>query len=108
MVGDVLCATTDSGDSWKLSGGRALSAGVTKASKKRHVRLAINRNDRASVSANGRRPNTRGERLAQNATAGEANQASANAEARGQVLWPQIQATLIAAAAVSTAPPIRL
>ena len=80
---------------------------MTKVSKKRQVRRAIRRKARASASASGRRPTTRGDRLAQKATAGEANQATANAAASGQVSVPQNQATAIAAAPTTSAPDIR-
>ena len=60
------------GSSWKLSGGRKLSAGVTKVSKKRQVRRDASR--RAMASA-GERVSTSGRlggRLIQRATAGAA------------------------------------
>ena len=37
LVGEVRCATTGFGSSWKLSGGSIRSSGVTKVSKKRQV-----------------------------------------------------------------------
>ena len=43
LVGDVRWATTGSGSSWKLSGGRAWSSGPTKVSKNRQVRRATQR-----------------------------------------------------------------
>ena len=43
FVGEVRWATSGAGSSWKLSGGRALSAGPTKVSKKRQVRRPIRR-----------------------------------------------------------------
>src|SRR5271169_6831810 len=106
FVGDVRCATTGSGISWKLSGGNILSADVTNVSKKRQVRLAMRRRARASVSASGRRAPIRGDRLAQKATAGEANQATANADATGHVPNPINHARAIATAPMTTAPDI--
>ena len=38
LVGEVRCATTGFGSSWKLSGGSAWSSGATNVSKKRQVR----------------------------------------------------------------------
>ena len=108
LVGDVRWAATDSGASWKLSGGSMLSAGVTKVSKKRHVCLAIRRRAQVSASASGRQARIRGDRLAQSATAGDTNQAMANAAATGQVACPQSQATAIAAAPMTNVPAIRL
>src|ERR1019366_7471294 len=107
LVGDVRWAATDSGASWKLSGGSMLSAGVMKASKNRHVLRAIRRKLCASASASGRRPKTRGDRLAQSATVGEANQAAANTAAKGHVCRPQSQATPIATVPMIKAPDIR-
>jgi hypothetical protein len=49
FVGDVRCATTGLGVSWKLSGGKAWSSGVTNVAKYRHVRRAINRSAPASA-----------------------------------------------------------
>ena len=49
LVGEVRCATTPRGSSWKLSGGRWLSSAVTKVSKKRQVRRAISRSSRCCV-----------------------------------------------------------
>jgi len=107
LVGDVRWATTGSGISWKLSGGSMWSAGVTKVSKKRQVRLAMRRRAWASASASGRWAPIRGDRLAQKATAGEANQATANTDATGHVPHPLNHATAIAEAPMTTAPDIR-
>src|ERR1700674_145658 len=52
LVGDVRCATTGAGSSWKLSGGRKCSAATTKVSKNRHVRRAVTRSIR-TVAAHG-------------------------------------------------------
>ena len=43
LVGEVRCATTGLGSSWKLSGGSMWSAAVTKVSKYRQVRRATRR-----------------------------------------------------------------
>src|SRR5512136_2258014 len=104
LVGDVRWAATDSGASWKLSGGSMLSAGVTKASKKRHVLRATRRKLCASASGRRRRPKTRGDRLAERATAGEANQAPANTAANGHVCRPQIHAPASPATPMTNAP----
>ena len=53
FVGDVRCATTGSGVSWKLSAGSAFSDGPAKASKYLQVRRAIARRNRASAGARG-------------------------------------------------------
>ena len=70
LVGEVRCATTGFGSSWKLSGGSMLSAGVTKVSKKRQVRRAIRRRSRVSGSDIARRRATAGRRLDHSASAG--------------------------------------
>src|SRR4029079_9384755 len=88
LVGDVRWAAAGSGASWKLSGGRLLAPNVTKASKKRHVFRATRRKLCASVLASGRRPATRGDKLALSATAGETNQPPANGAAKGHVQCP--------------------
>src|SRR5674476_1652815 len=107
LVGEVRWATTNAGASCKLSGGSMLSVGVTDASKKRQVLRAIRRKICASASTSGRRPKTRGERLAQSATVGEANQTPANTAAKGHVCRPQNQATPMATAPMTKAPDIR-
>jgi len=43
LVGELLCATTGCGSSWKLSGGSQFSVAVTNAVKNRHVRRAMRR-----------------------------------------------------------------
>ncbi len=43
FVGDVRCATTGRGSSWKLSGGSPLSSGPTNVSKNSQVRRAVRR-----------------------------------------------------------------
>lgn len=50
FVGEVRCATTGSGSSWKLSGGRCRSAAVTNVSKKSQVRRPIRRNSPRSCT----------------------------------------------------------
>ena len=45
LVGDVRCATTGAGSSWKLSGGRDGRPTPTKVSKKCHVRRAVSAQD---------------------------------------------------------------
>src|SRR5688572_10412446 len=53
FVGDVRCATSPFGSSWKLSGGKECSSALTKISKKRHVRRAILRNVLRSAAVKG-------------------------------------------------------
>ena len=50
FVGEVRCATTGLGSSWKLSGGRAWSSGPTNVSKNRQVRRAIRRSAATSAA----------------------------------------------------------
>ena len=52
LVGEVRCAITARGSSWKLSGGRWLSSAVTKVSKKRQVRRAISLSSRCCSADN--------------------------------------------------------
>ena len=95
---------TGVGSSWKLSGGNMWSAGVTKVSKKRHVRRAISRKARASPSRHLQMAARRdGDRLAQRAIAGEAIQSAANGSASGHVPCPHAEATTSATAPMRTA-----
>src|SRR3546814_795201 len=77
LVGEVRCATTGFGSSWKLSGGSMLSDGVTNVSKKRQVQRAISRKSRASGSETASRRAAVGDRLAHKASAGAVNHSSA-------------------------------
>src|SRR2546422_11690979 len=72
LVGDVRCATTGLGVSWKLSGGNAWSSGPTNVAKNRHVRRATNRRARASAAERGWVGAVLRGTLIQRATAGEA------------------------------------
>ena len=91
MVGEVRCATTGAGSSWKLSGGSMWSSGVTKVSKKRQVRRAVSRKALRVGRRQRRLPATRGGRLAQRATAGEAATAAANGADSTSVPCPESQ-----------------
>src|SRR5687768_1741851 len=73
FVGEVRCAITGLGSSWKLSGGSQLSSAPTKVSKNLHVRLAINRAKRRSSPVNSLRAGGVW-RLTQLATKGETAQ----------------------------------
>src|SRR3546814_10598693 len=84
LVGDVRCATTGFGSSWKLSGGSALSDGVTNVSKKRHVRRAMRRNSRASESDTEDRLVTVDDRLVHRASAGAISHSSKKGKTSGQ------------------------
>src|SRR5207245_1026678 len=76
FVGEVRCATTGFGSSWKLSGGRACSSGPTNVAKNRHVRRAINRRARASPDDSGVVLAVSRGRLIHRATAGDAAHSS--------------------------------
>ena len=67
------------------------SASVTKVSKKRQVRRAIRRKDRASAEEMSRRPASLLPRLTQRAIAGEKNQASKIGRAMGSAARPAYQ-----------------
>src|SRR5438093_12878840 len=107
FVGDVRCATTGLGGSWKLSGGNAWSAGPTNVAKKRHVRRAIRRRARASAAESGWVGSVLLGRLIQRATAGDTAHSSRKSSAAGQASGrPHVTATA-ATAASATPPPIR-
>ena len=84
-----------------------LSAGVTKASKKRHVRRAVSRNPSASLLDIAKRPATSGDWLVQRANAGETSQSIAKGSANGQVPSPENADTAKARPAMTIAPAIR-
>ena len=50
FVGEVRCATTGRGSSWKLSGGSPWSSGPTNVSKNRQVRRAVRRSGAMSAA----------------------------------------------------------
>src|SRR5271170_1996014 len=72
FVGEVRCATTGTGSSWKLSGGRKFSWAVTNVSKNRHVRRESARRARTCSGESISWSEGRGGRLIQCATAGAA------------------------------------
>src|SRR5687768_5172064 len=76
LVGEVRCARPLGGSSWKLSGGRWLSAGPTNVSKYRHVRRATTRR-KAWSSGDSRGRAARRGRLIHQATAGETSHSDA-------------------------------
>ncbi len=76
LVGEVRCATTGLGWSWKLSGGSRLSSAPTKVSKNRQVCRAIKRSPIASSGARTLRFDGRGTRLLYTAKAGASAQSS--------------------------------
>ena len=84
FVGDVRCATTALGVSWKLSGGKSWSSGVTNVAKYRHVRRAINRSVAASASVSGSVVAVARGKLIQRATAGAAAHSRRKGIAAGQ------------------------
>ena len=105
FVGDVRCATTEVGSSWKLSGGSAWSAGPTNVAKNRHVRRAISRRARASPGDSALARSGRRGKLIQRAARGDAAQSSRNGSAMGQASG-RLHATAAAAAAASATPPL--
>src|ERR1700685_2807762 len=107
LVGDVRWAITGAGLSWKLSGGRQLSAAVTKVSKYRHVRRAVRRSARASASESPARVSGAGGRLIHRATAGETNQSAMKGAATGHAPRPNSSATIKAHALTRRAPIMR-
>src|SRR5690349_10662617 len=106
LVGDVRCATTGLGSSWKLSGGSMLSAGVTKVSKKRHVRRAISLKVRASSSDAPNWLAEVGDRLVHNAIAGAAIQSSTKGSATGHDAGAAATTAIPAATPKATPPAI--
>ncbi len=76
LVGEVRCAITARGSSWKLSGGRWLSSAVTKVSKKRQVRRAISRSSRCCSADNSDLAAAGGVWLMRQAMAGAATHSS--------------------------------
>ena len=106
LVGDVRCATTGRGSSWKLSGGSELSSCVTNVSKKRQLFRAVARmRCRSSPLSCSGCPVTAG-RLIQRATAGERHQRTANVAAMGRISPVENTATVPATSASTRAPHI--
>src|SRR5687767_3818143 len=83
FVGEVRCATTGLGVSWKLSGGNAWSSGPTNVAKNLHVRRAIKRRARASAGASDGMPDALLGMLIQRATAGDAIHSTSHGKAAG-------------------------
>ena len=81
FVGDVRCATTGAGSSWKLSGGRPWSSGATKVSKNRQVRRAIRRTARTSAAGSCSAADSAGGRLIHRATTGASSHRITNGAA---------------------------
>ena len=104
FVGEVRWATTGAGSSWKLSGGSAWSAGVTKVSKKRQVRRAMSRSAVVSRSDSCSATDSRGGRLTQRATSGDRSQRPTNGVAI-QAASGFATRTRTAATAASATPP---
>ena len=104
LVGDVRCARTGFGSSWKLSGGRKWSSGPTNASKNRHVRRAVERRRVTSSGARGDVARARGGRLIHRATSGERPQSRTNGAAMAQLPGLAKTTRAAAAAASRTAP----
>src|SRR2546425_782450 len=107
LVGDVRCATTGLGVSWKLSGGNAWSWGPTNVGKNRHVRRATNRRARASAAERGWVGAVLRGTLIQRATAGEAAHRTKKGSAAGQASGRPHATATAAATASATPPPIR-
>src|SRR3546814_2656000 len=84
LVGEVRCAMTGFGSSWKLSGGSMLSVGVTNVSKKRQVRRAMRRKSRASGSDTVSLRAAGDDRLLHKASAGAVSHSNAKGRASGQ------------------------
>ena len=104
LVGEVRCATTGLGSSWKLSGGSPWSSGATNVSKKSHVRRAIRR--RVSTSSFDSSPAGDAEagRLTQRATTGESSHRTRNGSAI-QIALGFTAATTTAVAMARPVPP---
>ena len=107
FVGDVRCATTGLGVSWKLSGGRAWSSGPTNVEKKRQVRRATNRRAWASASVNGSVWEARQGKLIDRATAGDMAHSSRKGAATGKACGRNHAMAAAATTARATPPPIR-
>ena len=104
LVGDVRCATTGFGSSWKLSGGRKLSSGPTKVSKNRQVRRAVARRVATSCGDMVGVLDTRGGWLTHRATRGDRAHSTTNGPAIAQAPG-RMNATSAAAARASTSAP---
>ena len=86
LVGDVRRASTGSGSSWKLSGGRPPSSGFTNVSKKRHVRRATSRAVRICSGERTRLLGTCGGKLMRQANTGDSTQRRTKGAATGHAL----------------------
>src|SRR6185437_13835420 len=81
LVGEVRWARTGFGSSWKLSGGRKVSSGPTKASKNRQVRRAVERRTVRSAGESSCVGDGGGGRLTQRAARGESPHSRRNGAA---------------------------
>src|SRR2546427_3970795 len=106
FVGDVRCATTGLGVSWKLSGGNEWSSGPTNVAKNRHVRRATSRRARASAAESGWAGAVLRGTLIQRATAGDTIHSIKNGAAAGQASGCPHATATAAATASATPPPI--
>src|SRR5713226_360998 len=107
FVGDVRCATTGLGVSWKLSGGNAWSSGPTNVAKNRHVRRAIDRRARTSSDESGWVTAVLRGTLIHRATAGDTAHSIRKGSAAGQASGRPHATATDAAPASATPPPIR-
>src|SRR3989442_6559153 len=106
FVGDVRCATTGLGVSWKLSGGNAWSSGPTNVSKNRHVRRATKRRAHASAAESGWVGAVLRGTLIHRATAGDTAHSIRKGSAAGQAPGRPHPTAPAAAAASPTPPPL--
>ena len=106
FVGDVRCATTGVGSSWKLSGGSPWSSGRTKVSKNRQVRRAVSRSAPTSAGESCSAADSGGGWLARRATRGAASQRTTNGAAIGPAPGFTARTRIATAAAIATPPAI--
>ena len=89
LVGDVRCATTGFGSSWKLSGGRKWSAGSTNVSKNRHVRRPVKRKSRVWSGDTNGIDRARTGRLIHRATIGRRTPEQDERRGNDPAFWPE-------------------
>src|SRR5436190_20515701 len=107
FVGEVRCATTGCGSSWKLSGGRPASAGPTKVSKNLQVRRAVARSVLASWGASRGVDEAPGGRLTHRAARGDSAHSSRNGAATAALPGRATATTIPAVTARTSAPRMR-
>ena len=107
FVGDVRCAITGRGVSWKLSGGSAWLSTLTNVAKNRQVRRAINRSACASTTESGSAGAVFLGMLIQRATTGDATHSARNGSATGSASGRAIATTTATSADSDTLPAIR-